>query len=83
MQLIDSTAKEQGVTDSFDPRQNIMAGSKYLKKMINRFGDLKLGLAAYNAGPGNVNKYGGMPPFSETKNYVERVTSQMSVRSAK
>ncbi len=83
MQLIDSTAKEQGVTDSFDPKQNIMGGSRYLKKMITRFGNVELGLAAYNAGPGNVNKYGGMPPFDETKNYVKRVTSEMSVRSAK
>jgi Rod binding domain-containing protein len=75
MQLMDSTATELGVTDSFNPKQNIMAGSRYLAQMIARFGDLKLGLAAYNAGPGNVEKHGDVPPFPETRSYVEKVTS--------
>jgi soluble lytic murein transglycosylase-like protein len=75
MQLIDSTAQDMGVEDVFDPRENILAGSRYLRDLIDRFGDMKLGLAAYNAGPGNVNKYGGIPPFKETQNYVRKVTA--------
>ena len=77
MQLADSTAQEMRVTDPFDPGENIRAGSRYLKRMLDRFGDLKLALAAYNAGPGNVEKHGGVPPFEETRRYVERVTGQL------
>lgn len=73
MQLIDSTAQALGVEDSFDPRQNIEAGTKYLKHLLDRFGDPKLAIAAYNAGPANVDRYGGIPPFPETENYVQRV----------
>lgn len=72
MQLMPATAKSLGVTDPFDPMQNIDAGTKYLKQNIDRFG-LEKGLAAYNAGPGNVQKYGGVPPFKETQNYVNKI----------
>ncbi len=81
MQLLDSTAREVGVDNSLDPRSNIRGGSKYLSRMIDRFGDLKLGLAAYNAGPGNVEKYGGIPPFKETQDYVKRVEQYMTAHS--
>jgi hypothetical protein len=74
MQLMPSTAASLGVQDSFDPEQNIMGGAKYLSWMLEHYhGDTELALAAYNAGSGNVAKYGGVPPFQETRNYVARV----------
>jgi Rod binding domain-containing protein len=73
MQLADSTAGDYGVTDAFDPEQNIKGGSRFLKALMERYQDVKLALAAYNAGPRNVDKYGGLPPFKETHNYVNKV----------
>lgn len=74
MQLMDSTAATLGVRNSFDVAQNIEGGVSYLAQQLQRFrGDPRLALAAYNAGPGAVQKYGGVPPFTETQTYVQRV----------
>lgn len=73
MQLIPATARRFGVTDSFDARQNIAAGVKYLRYLQDMFKDDKLALAAYNAGEGAVLKYGGVPPYRETEQYVSKV----------
>ncbi len=76
MQLMPSTAATLGVKNAYDPEDNIMGGAKYLSSLSKMYGgDLSLTLAAYNAGSGNVEKYGGIPPFSETQSYVKRVLS--------
>lgn len=75
MQLMAPTAASLGCYDRFDPEANIAAGTRYLRQMINMFpSDIRLAIAAYNAGPGNVRGYGGIPPFAETRNYVAKVT---------
>ncbi|MBS5164815.1 MAG: lytic transglycosylase domain-containing protein [Butyricicoccus pullicaecorum] len=76
MQLMPCNVEEYGVTDPFDAEQNIMAGAQQLADLSRRYdGDLTLTLAAYNAGSGNVAKYGGVPPFKETQNYIRKVTA--------
>lgn len=77
MQLMPATQHYLGVEDAFDPRANVLAGCDYLRRQWERFGSLDLALAAYNAGPENVVKYGGIPPFAETQNFVRRVRARM------
>jgi soluble lytic murein transglycosylase-like protein len=75
MQIMPALAQELGVTDPFDPRQNIMAGARYLRQLLDAHkGNVKLTLASYNAGPGNVARYKGVPPFRETRDYVKKIT---------
>lgn len=74
MQLMPRTAQSLGVLDSFNARLNIEAGTRYLSQLKKQFNhNMTLALAAYNAGPHNVKKYKGIPPFKETKNYVKRI----------
>jgi soluble lytic murein transglycosylase-like protein len=74
MQLMPGTAAGLGVTDAYDPAQNVAGGTKYIKGLLEHFnGDVRLAVAAYNAGPGAVEKYGGVPPYAETQNYVQNV----------
>jgi soluble lytic murein transglycosylase-like protein len=83
MQLMPAVAEELGAEDPMDPRQNIMAGSRHLRQLLNSHqGNVKLALASYNAGPGNVAKYRGIPPFRETRNYVKKVTALLAEAKA-
>lgn len=87
MQLMDETSRELGVRNPFDPEENVFAGARYLSRLLDRWGgDLNKALAAYNAGPAMVEKYGGVPPFAETRAYVRRildlVDSEASTREA-
>ncbi len=84
MQLMPATARRYGVSDARDPDQNLAAGARHLRDLIDEFdGDLKLALAAYNAGAGAVRRYGGVPAYRETRTYVDRVTSRLDGRASR
>jgi soluble lytic murein transglycosylase-like protein len=79
MQLMPDVAAELGADDPMDPRQNIMAGALYLRRLLDaQRGSVKLALASYNAGPGNVAKYGAIPPFKETRDYVKKISGLLA-----
>ena len=80
MQLMPSTARVYNVRNPFDPRANIEAGIKHLKSLIDRFGRLELGLAAYNAGEAAVTRFNGIPPYRETRNYVSRILAIAGIK---
>ncbi len=83
MQLMDKTAKRYGVQDSFDPAQNIDAGARYLRGLIDRYNSARLALAAYNAGEAAVDQYKGVPPFKETKGYIARIAAGYKRRTGR
>ncbi len=82
MQLMPALAKDFGIKDPFDPRENVMGGVRYLRRLLDLHGgNVALALASYNAGPANVARYGGIPPFRETRGYVKKITSWLSERA--
>ncbi len=81
MQIMPETQKELGLEDPYDAEANVMAGSAYLRRQLDRFGSLDLALAAYNAGPANVVKYGGIPPFPETQEYLKQVAAHRNAEN--
>ena len=84
MQLVPSTARRFGVSDSFDPAQNVEGGVRYMRYLLDHYkGDHRLALAAYNAGEGTVERFGGVPPFPETRSYVKRVGRELDETKAK
>jgi|HubBroStandDraft_2_1064218.scaffolds.fasta_scaffold01964_3 soluble lytic murein transglycosylase-like protein len=81
MQLMPQTADALGVRDSYDARQNVRGGTRYLRSLLDRFGKVELAVAAYNAGPDAVRKYGGVPPYEQTRGYVRNVLTSYARRS--